>query len=116
MQISPRLLFAIAGVLFAGIVLWPGARASGVPEARRLVGDDRVILFSAEWCGYCDRLRKDLKQAKVAFTERDIEQSIDSNNAWRTLGGRGVPLTLVGSDVVQGYAPDRVLELVRSSH
>jgi mycoredoxin len=115
MQLTPRLLFTVAGLLFAGVVLWPGAHASGVSEARRLVGNERVILFSAEWCGYCDRLRSDLERARVPFVERDIEQSTTNNKAWRSAGGRGVPVTLVGDQVVQGYAPDRVLALARAA-
>lgn len=114
MSITPRLLFTIAGVAFALIVLWPGASRDAVADARDRVGQDHVILFSAEWCGYCDRLRADLVRAKVDFSERDIEQSTSTHDAWRTLGGRGVPLTLVGDDVVHGYDPARVLDLARS--
>lgn len=114
MQITPRLLFTIAGVVFAMILLWPSSR-NAVAEARAVVGSDRVILFSAEWCGYCDRLRSDLTSAGVTFSERDIEASSLTHDAWQTLGGRGVPVTLVGDDIVHGYMPMHILELARAA-
>jgi glutaredoxin len=108
MQISPRLLFTIAGLVFAAAVFWPfgqGGQASAVSQARALVGQERVILFSAPWCGYCDRLRADFQRHGVAFAEQDIESSAAGQRAWRGLGGRGVPLTLVDRAVHTGYDP-----------
>ena len=111
MPISPRLLFLVAGAIFAVIVLWPGSSRNAVAEARSRVGDDRVILFSAEWCGYCDRLRNAMTHAAIPFAEHDIEASSSAQSAWRSLGGRGVPVTLVDEHVVHGYDPGRVLSL-----
>jgi glutaredoxin len=115
MPISPRLLFTIAGVLFALIVLWPGSKADAVTQARLLVGQDRVVLLTAEWCGYCDRLRSDLKRAQVPFAEHDVERSSSGSGAWQALQGRGVPMTLVGNAVVSGYDPKRIIELAGDS-
>lgn len=115
MSISPRLLFMFAGVLFALIVLWPGAKADAVAQARSLVGQDRVVLLTAEWCGYCDRLRSDLKRAQVPFAEHDVEQSSSGSGAWKALQGRGVPMTLIGNAVVNGYDPQRIIELAGHS-
>ena len=115
MQITPRVLFTVAGVAFAMIVLWPGSGRDAVAEARAVVGADRVVLFSAQWCGYCDRLRDELTRARVDFTEHDIEQSAGSHDAWQALGGRGVPVTLVDSVVVHGFDPGRILTLARAA-
>ncbi len=111
MSVSPRLLFLIAGALFLAVLFWPGRNSSAVAQARALVGDEPVLMFSANWCGYCKRLRTDLDRAGIAFTELDIEASTNNNRAWRLLGGRAVPFTLVGERVVSGYAPQRILEL-----
>ncbi|MBX3726943.1 MAG: glutaredoxin family protein [Xanthomonadales bacterium] len=113
MNVSPRLLFALAGLAFAALVLWPGSAERAVAQARAVVGKDKVVMFSTRHCGYCERLRRDLRQAGIPWTERDIEASTANYNAWRALGGRGVPLTLVGETVVNGYNPGRILELAR---
>lgn len=111
MPVSPRLLFLIAGTLFLALLLWPGRDSAAVAEARALVGDEPVLMFSASWCGYCKRLRADLERAGIPFTELDIEASTRNNRAWRLLGGRAVPFTLVGERAVSGYAPQRILDL-----
>ncbi|MCK9489236.1 MAG: glutaredoxin family protein [Xanthomonadales bacterium] len=111
MSVSPRQLFLVAGILFLAVLLWPGRDSSAVAQARALVGDDQVLMFSATWCGYCKRLRADLTRAGIDFTELDIEVSTVNNRAWRLLGGRAVPFTLVGERVVSGYAPDRIRQM-----
>jgi mycoredoxin len=111
MTLSPRHLFLIAGVVFALVVFWPDGRADGIREVRQLVGESHVVLFSAEWCGYCDRLRDELTRTATPFAEFDIEQSSAGHRAWSQLGGRGVPLTLVGDNLIAGYQPGRVPSL-----
>ena len=102
-RITPASLFAVAAALFLAAVFWPGAGGGRVAEARALVGHEPVILFSAPWCGYCDRLRADFQRHGVRFAERDVEASTAAQQAWRLLGGRGVPLTLAGDEVIAGY-------------
>lgn len=114
MALPPRLLFAIAGVAFAAIVFWPGRQADAVTRARALVGDGKVVMLSAEWCGYCNRLRADLNRRNVPFAEFDVEKTSAGRGAWKELGGRGVPVTLVGDQVIRGYDPQRILALAAS--
>lgn len=33
-----------------------------------------ITLFSTSWCGYCARLKAQLKREGISFTEVDIEQ------------------------------------------
>lgn len=114
MNLSPRFVLFLAVALFALAVFWPfgGAGSSAIAQARALAGSERVVMFTAPWCGYCDRLRDDLTREQVPFAEINVESSTDAQNAWRSLGGRGVPLTLVDDSIVSGYAPDRIRALV----
>ncbi|MFJ8189132.1 mycoredoxin [Streptomyces sp. NPDC096094] len=32
-----------------------------------------VTVYSTTWCGYCDRLKKQLDRENIAYTEIDIE-------------------------------------------
>lgn len=33
-----------------------------------------IVMYSTTWCGYCNRLKKLLKTAGIAYDEVDIEQ------------------------------------------
>lgn len=37
-----------------------------------------VTMFSTPWCGYCRRLKRQLDEAGVRYTEVDIEQHPDA--------------------------------------
>jgi mycoredoxin len=38
---------------------------------------DRPIMFTTTWCGYCSRLKSQLKRAGVEYAEVDIEHHPD---------------------------------------
>lgn len=66
-----------------------------------------VHLMSASWCGYCDKLRRLLTENNIPFTEYNVENdaNVDAFYAKHNLGG-GVPVTVIGGDIVQGYDAD----------
>ena len=56
-------------------------------------------MFSTQWCGYCKRLKLQLNEAGIEFTEVDIE--IDSESAAlveRVNGGNQIVPTLLFAD------------------
>jgi mycoredoxin len=57
-------------------------------------------LYSTSWCGYCARLKGQLKRAGIGYTEVDIEQQPDAaeivakvNHGNRTVFADGSALT-----------------------
>lgn len=62
-----------------------------------------VVLYSAAWCGLCAQIRTCLKASDVPFEERDVEKSLRASAEWWALRVRGVPATLVGSELVYGF-------------
>ncbi len=62
-----------------------------------------VVLYSAAWCGLCAQIRTCLKASGVPFEERDVEKSVRASAEWWALRVRGVPATLVGSELVYGF-------------
>jgi glutaredoxin len=79
--------------------------SSGQLQARDISPDHDVVMFAAEWCGYCDQARAWLEQNEVHFLEIDIDSSVEAQRQWREAGGRGVPLTFIGDQRMAGFSP-----------
>jgi glutaredoxin len=109
-----RLLIIVAILVALGWMLRREPPASTVSEeVRALVGPSPVVLIGAEWCGYCQQLKKDFKRHDIAFRELDVDHDELAVEAYEKLGGHGVPLTIVGTHVVHGYDPDEILGYAR---
>ena len=63
----------------------------------------RVVLYTTSWCGYCAALRTQLEAAGIAYTEHDVEKSLAGQMGFWTLRARGVPVSVIGPQVVYGY-------------
>jgi mycoredoxin len=75
----------------------------------------RVILYAAEWCGYCRKARALMNQNNISFYEYDIEKSPEGARQHKSLGGKGVPLLLINGDVIKGYDPGRILQSAKKT-
>lgn len=62
-----------------------------------------VVMYATAWCPYCAKARAYFKRTNTAYVEHDIEKSADAHAEFRRLGGRGVPLILVGSEKLRGF-------------
>jgi glutaredoxin len=112
MNLSPLKLLAIAGaVLLAGLV-WQKNREIARADPRQHTGQSGIVMLGAEWCGYCQRLKAGLDAAKVPYTELDVEDGGAGEDAFASLGGRGVPVTVIGQEVVHGYNTARLSKLL----
>lgn len=76
-------------------------------DPRRNTGDKRIVMLAAQWCGYCEKLRKDFELADVRYTLIDVDTE-QGQRAMAAVGARGVPVTIVGQDIVYGYQPDQI--------
>ncbi|WP_407354310.1 glutaredoxin family protein [Luteimonas sp. R10] len=71
-------------------------------DPRNATGDDRIVMLAAEWCGYCRKQQKDFELANVRYRVLDVDTP-EGDRAMQALGTRGVPVTVIGQDVVRGY-------------
>jgi len=67
------------------------------------VANPRIEIFVTSWCGHCTRLENYLRQKKVDFVRYDIEESFFGKQKYDSMGGRGVPLVKIGSQVLRGF-------------
>ena len=60
---------------------------------------DRPTMFTTTWCGYCARLKNQLKRSGVEWTEVDIEAHPDAAEVVASVnGGNQTVPTLLFSD------------------
>jgi glutaredoxin len=89
-----RLAFVIALAAAAG-----GASAQNAQPEPAVP----VVMYATSWCPYCAKAREYFARTGTAYTEYDIEKSADAHAEFKRLGGRGVPLILVGNQKMAGF-------------
>lgn len=94
-------------LLLLGVAFWFGRPALQQRDARAAAAlaasQPEVVLYATEWCGYCKMSREFFAANGIRYVEHDIEKSSVALGEHRKLGGNGVPLIVVGDEVVKGY-------------
>ena len=86
-----------------------------IPRSRpQAASARRVVMYSAAWCGVCTRAKAYFRSNNIAFEERDIETSESARKQFERLGGRGVPLILVGQQKLSGFSANSFEQLYRN--
>jgi glutaredoxin len=67
-----------------------------------------VKIYTTSWCKYCKRAKAWMNQNAVPYEEFDIEQSKENNRQYKALGGKSVPLILVGKRRMSGWDEDKM--------
>jgi glutaredoxin len=80
-------------------------------QAKRPVKARSVLMFGAEWCGYCRKARQYFQANRVAFRERDVDKDPAARREYERLGGTGLPLILVGDQRLSGFSEDEFRRL-----
>jgi glutaredoxin len=83
----------------------PGSSASD-EFAKATIAPRRgeVWIYTTPRCGYCRYAKEHMRLKGVAYTEKDISANAAYKAEFRTIGGRGVPVTLAGSQRINGYS------------
>jgi glutaredoxin len=69
---------------------------------------DKVRIYTAVWCGYCKKAKAHLAAKRVPYDEVDVEGSDGARREFARLGGRGVPVILVGNQRMDGFSADQL--------
>jgi glutaredoxin len=64
----------------------------------------RVVMYSTSRCPACVSAKQYFAQKGVSYQEIDLEKSPDGRAAFEKLGGRGVPLIMVGEKRMEGFS------------
>jgi glutaredoxin len=64
-----------------------------------------VVLYYADWCGYCKKARRWLDERNVDYELRDIDEPRYGQELTEVSGGKSVPVLRVGGDIIRGFKP-----------
>jgi glutaredoxin len=65
---------------------------------------NRVTMHATSWCGYCSKARSYFKAQGISYIEYDIEKDERAKRMYDLLGGKGVPVILVGKKRMNGFS------------
>ncbi len=65
-------------------------------------GTPKIIMYGADWCGYCKKLREEFDANDIDFIEIDVEKSGEKKTMSKTMEIYGYPATWVGYTRVKG--------------
>lgn len=75
------------------------------------MGAPGVVMYTTNWCPYCERARRLFKAKGAAFSEIDVESSADKRAEMQSRSGRRtVPQIFIGEQAIGGYDELRALD------
>lgn len=101
-------------LLFVALTLFAVDRVAAylyVPKS----GATKIVIYTTQWCPYCKALRNTLNQYNIPFTEHDTEKSIHGVLGFWALRGRGVPVSVIGEEIIYGYDGQKITDALISS-
>jgi len=64
-----------------------------------------VVLYYADWCGFCKKAKRWFDERNVRYDLRDIDVSPYGDELAEVSGGKSVPVLMIGGEVVRGFNP-----------
>ncbi len=72
-----------------------------------------VTVYTTPTCPWCNRLKDFLQEEGIVYNEVNVAEDIDGAKKMITLTGqRSVPVTVIGEQIVIGYNPEGIKELL----
>lgn len=84
-----------------------GGPSGGVPPSS-------IILYSADWCGYCRQAKRDLNQRGIPYALRDVDVPAAKAELLAKTGGKGIPALDVDGRMLRGYSSASYADFLRS--
>lgn len=106
-QLAERAVISLGG---APMPQAPPANVNAAAEAPRAQSQilaktqKQIVIYSTSHCPYCTKAKQYFSQKGIRYREVNIESSQSAKEEFRKLGGQGVPLIVVGDEVVRGFS------------
>lgn len=77
-------------------------------------GAREVKILTATWCGVCKAAKAYLASKGIYFSEYDVETSDIGRQEFQRLGGKGVPIILVGKQRMDGFSSSKLDQMLKN--
>jgi glutaredoxin len=103
--VEGRLLYQLCQSLGVGPpALQPPAKYEPAKRSARRRSSG-VVLYYADWCGYCKKAKRWLDERNVRYVIRDIDVAGYGEELLEVSGSKSVPVLSVGGKLVRGFRP-----------
>jgi len=73
------------------------------PLLERLGRYDKVVIYTATWCGVCTKAKQYFRDRNIPYIAYDVEKSPTGQVDFKSLRGKSVPILIVGSKRMNGF-------------
>ena len=91
------------------------AVVSALSDSPAAKSKDKVRIYTTPWCGYCKKAKAHLAAKSVLYEEVDVEASEQGRSEFTRIGGRGVPVILVGRQRMDGFSAAGLDEILAAA-
>lgn len=75
----------------------------------------KVTIYSTPTCQYCNQAKEYMKENEIDYKEYDVSSDADRRKEMIEMSGQmGVPVIVIGDDLMVGFEKDRFKELVEA--
>jgi glutaredoxin len=67
----------------------------------------RLVMYTTTRCGYCAKARRYFAKNSISYSEKNIELEEAYRKEFDQLGGKGVPVILVGNKKMTGFSQQK---------
>ena len=92
------------------------AKYGAVAAATGGAGTPHVILYFAEWCGYCHKAKRHLEKRGIPYELRDVDVPAAKQELIAKTGQKSIPVIEVDGRIMKGYSAgglDRLLDAAK---
>ena len=75
----------------------------------------KVLIYTTQRCPHCIRAKQYMDTKHIPYTEKDVERSNKNHREFRELGGKGVPLIVVGTQKMSGFSEKNLEALLKKT-
>ncbi len=68
----------------------------------------RVIVYSSDSCGYCQKAKAFLREKGVNFIEKKVDNDPSAQAEMRAMKAQGVPVIKVDDEIIMGFNQQRL--------